>query len=31
MCVGIWRALSHMSGDSCIARENWLIFRTPLH
>jgi hypothetical protein len=21
MCVGIWRALSHMSGDSCMARS----------
>src|SRR3990167_4795757 len=23
MCVGIWRALSHMSGDSCMASEGW--------
>jgi hypothetical protein len=22
MCVGIWRALSHMSGDSCMAADD---------
>jgi hypothetical protein len=27
MCVGIWRALSHMSGDSCMAKPTRLLVR----